>query len=249
MGSVRPKFPSVSNINGLAVVTDGTLPLLCPAQGFPVPNHRYVPSRTESFFLSKIAGVKLPPPFLFLCDRDFRSSYFEIPIGSKESSFIFNPFVTKVALHKLTVYYDRFAWDTIRCVLYCTTSDLLYIFLWKFCFYRVCFSRDSAHDLSRAPCTFLPRRRKKRVKKSRCLLFAFQFRKSAVEASEMARAERERCILAESAKSGSKRFWKFGRRRWGNDIILILDLRNKVLNLKKEICTHNIKGCQNSRKK
>lgn len=41
VGSVRPKFPSVSNINGLTVVTNGTLPLLCPAQGFPVPSHRY----------------------------------------------------------------------------------------------------------------------------------------------------------------------------------------------------------------
>nr|XP_034174407.1 Down syndrome cell adhesion molecule-like protein Dscam2 isoform X26 [Osmia lignaria] len=41
VGSVRPKFPSVSNINGLTVVTNGTLPLLCPAQGFPVPSHRW----------------------------------------------------------------------------------------------------------------------------------------------------------------------------------------------------------------
>lgn len=41
VGSVRPKFPSISNINGLVIHTNGTLPLLCPAQGFPVPSHRY----------------------------------------------------------------------------------------------------------------------------------------------------------------------------------------------------------------
>lgn len=41
VGSVRPKFPSISNINGLVTSTNGTLPLLCPAQGFPVPSHRY----------------------------------------------------------------------------------------------------------------------------------------------------------------------------------------------------------------
>ncbi|CAD1475950.1 unnamed protein product [Heterotrigona itama] len=41
VGSVRPKFPSVSNINGLTMVTNGTLPFLCPAQGFPVPSYRY----------------------------------------------------------------------------------------------------------------------------------------------------------------------------------------------------------------
>lgn len=41
VGSVRPKFPSISNINGLVTSTNGTLPLLCPAQGFPVPSYRY----------------------------------------------------------------------------------------------------------------------------------------------------------------------------------------------------------------
>ncbi|XP_071567239.1 Down syndrome cell adhesion molecule 1 isoform X29 [Temnothorax nylanderi] len=41
VGSVRPKFPSVSNINGLITSTNGTLPLLCPAQGFPVPSYRW----------------------------------------------------------------------------------------------------------------------------------------------------------------------------------------------------------------
>jgi len=41
VGSVRPKFPSISNINGLVIHTNGTLPLMCPAQGFPVPSYRY----------------------------------------------------------------------------------------------------------------------------------------------------------------------------------------------------------------
>ncbi|CAD1475952.1 unnamed protein product, partial [Heterotrigona itama] len=37
VGSVRPKFPSMDNINGLSTESKGNLPLLCPAQGFPVP--------------------------------------------------------------------------------------------------------------------------------------------------------------------------------------------------------------------
>lgn len=41
VGSVRPKFPTMDNINGLSVGFEGNIPLLCPAQGFPVPSHRY----------------------------------------------------------------------------------------------------------------------------------------------------------------------------------------------------------------
>lgn len=41
VGSVRPKFPTMDNLNGLSVVLGGEMPLLCPAQGFPVPSHRY----------------------------------------------------------------------------------------------------------------------------------------------------------------------------------------------------------------
>jgi hypothetical protein len=41
MGSVRPKFPTMDNLNGLSVSLGGNMPLLCPAQGFPVPSHRY----------------------------------------------------------------------------------------------------------------------------------------------------------------------------------------------------------------
>ncbi|EZA61107.1 Down syndrome cell adhesion molecule-like protein [Ooceraea biroi] len=42
VGSVRPKFPSMDNINGLSVGLRGSIPLLCPAQGFPVPSHRAI---------------------------------------------------------------------------------------------------------------------------------------------------------------------------------------------------------------
>ncbi|XP_020284817.1 Down syndrome cell adhesion molecule-like protein Dscam2 isoform X44 [Pseudomyrmex gracilis] len=41
VGSARPKFPSMDNINGLSVSLEGNIPLLCPAQGFPVPSHRW----------------------------------------------------------------------------------------------------------------------------------------------------------------------------------------------------------------
>ncbi|XP_071636880.1 Down syndrome cell adhesion molecule 1 isoform X20 [Temnothorax longispinosus] len=41
VGSVRPKFPTMDNINGLSVSLEGNIPLLCPAQGFPVPSHRW----------------------------------------------------------------------------------------------------------------------------------------------------------------------------------------------------------------
>jgi len=41
VGSVRPKFPTMDNLNGLSVSLEGNIPLLCPAQGFPVPSHRY----------------------------------------------------------------------------------------------------------------------------------------------------------------------------------------------------------------
>ncbi|XP_068973112.1 cell adhesion molecule Dscam1 isoform X38 [Bombus flavifrons] len=41
VGSVRPKFPSMDNINGLSTESKSNLPLLCPAQGFPVPVYRW----------------------------------------------------------------------------------------------------------------------------------------------------------------------------------------------------------------
>ncbi|XP_076374939.1 Down syndrome cell adhesion molecule 1 isoform X29 [Megalopta genalis] len=41
VGSVRPKFPSMDNINGLSAESKANLPLLCPAQGYPVPVHRW----------------------------------------------------------------------------------------------------------------------------------------------------------------------------------------------------------------
>ncbi|XP_076672498.1 Down syndrome cell adhesion molecule 1 isoform X4 [Andrena cerasifolii] len=41
VGSVRPKFPSMDNINGLIMESKGSFPLLCPAQGFPVPVSRW----------------------------------------------------------------------------------------------------------------------------------------------------------------------------------------------------------------
>jgi len=31
----------MDNLNGLSVALGGNMPLLCPAQGFPVPSHRY----------------------------------------------------------------------------------------------------------------------------------------------------------------------------------------------------------------
>ncbi|XP_071865643.1 Down syndrome cell adhesion molecule 1 isoform X7 [Bombus fervidus] len=41
VGSVRPKFPSMDNINGLSTESKSNIPLLCPAQGFPVPVYRW----------------------------------------------------------------------------------------------------------------------------------------------------------------------------------------------------------------
>ncbi|XP_043680561.1 Down syndrome cell adhesion molecule-like protein Dscam2 isoform X30 [Vespula pensylvanica] len=41
VGSVRPKFPSMDNINGLSTSSSDNIPLLCPAQGFPVPSYRW----------------------------------------------------------------------------------------------------------------------------------------------------------------------------------------------------------------
>ncbi|KAL2740306.1 Down syndrome cell adhesion molecule-like protein Dscam2 [Vespula squamosa] len=42
VGSVRPKFPSMDNINGLSTSSSDNIPLLCPAQGFPSPWEAYV---------------------------------------------------------------------------------------------------------------------------------------------------------------------------------------------------------------
>lgn len=131
MASVRPKFPSVSNINGLTVVTDGTLPLLCPAQGFPVPNHRYVMITEASFSLENWG------PSFFLRIR--------IISCSKERSFIFNPFVTAIYNRSPRIV------DTIGVVVRRASFSGNV----ACCFCRVSFSRDSAEDLSRVLCTFL----------------------------------------------------------------------------------------------
>ncbi|XP_015172281.1 PREDICTED: Down syndrome cell adhesion molecule-like protein Dscam2 isoform X3 [Polistes dominula] len=41
VGSVRPKIPSTDDIRGFRTLVDGSQALLCPAQGFPVPLHRW----------------------------------------------------------------------------------------------------------------------------------------------------------------------------------------------------------------
>ncbi|XP_076672535.1 Down syndrome cell adhesion molecule 1 isoform X38 [Andrena cerasifolii] len=41
VGSVRPKFPTMDNSRGFISSLGETLTLLCPAQGFPVPSHRW----------------------------------------------------------------------------------------------------------------------------------------------------------------------------------------------------------------
>ncbi|OAD62724.1 Down syndrome cell adhesion molecule-like protein Dscam2, partial [Eufriesea mexicana] len=60
VASVRPKFPSVSNINGLTVASNGILPLLCPAQGFPVPNYRADGEQSTRFSGGQPVGSKAP---------------------------------------------------------------------------------------------------------------------------------------------------------------------------------------------
>lgn len=41
VGSVRPKFPTMDNSRGFVSNQGDTLILFCPAQGFPVPSHRW----------------------------------------------------------------------------------------------------------------------------------------------------------------------------------------------------------------
>ncbi|XP_048260938.1 Down syndrome cell adhesion molecule-like protein Dscam2 isoform X7 [Bombus terrestris] len=41
VGSVRPKFPTMDNSRGFVSTVEHALTLLCPAQGFPVPSHRW----------------------------------------------------------------------------------------------------------------------------------------------------------------------------------------------------------------
>ncbi|XP_020284801.1 Down syndrome cell adhesion molecule-like protein Dscam2 isoform X29 [Pseudomyrmex gracilis] len=41
VGSVRPKFPTMDNSRGFISKQEDALTLLCPAQGFPVPSHRW----------------------------------------------------------------------------------------------------------------------------------------------------------------------------------------------------------------
>ncbi|XP_047359368.1 Down syndrome cell adhesion molecule-like protein Dscam2 isoform X43 [Vespa velutina] len=41
VGSVRPKIPSTDDIRGFRALVNGSQALLCPAQGFPVPLHRW----------------------------------------------------------------------------------------------------------------------------------------------------------------------------------------------------------------
>lgn len=41
VGSVRPKFPTMDNSRGFVSNEGDALTLLCPAQGFPVPSHRW----------------------------------------------------------------------------------------------------------------------------------------------------------------------------------------------------------------
>ncbi|KAI4496433.1 hypothetical protein M0804_000243 [Polistes exclamans] len=70
VGSVRPKFPSMDNINGLTTSSSDNIPLLCPAQGFPVPSHRTIrENRTwyftySTFHLSKSPWEAYVPRFL-----------------------------------------------------------------------------------------------------------------------------------------------------------------------------------------
>ncbi|KAL2741316.1 Down syndrome cell adhesion molecule-like protein Dscam2 [Vespula maculifrons] len=51
VGSVRPKFPSMDNINGLSTSSSDNIPLLCPAQGFPVPSYSPWEAYVQRFLL------------------------------------------------------------------------------------------------------------------------------------------------------------------------------------------------------
>ncbi|XP_048260945.1 Down syndrome cell adhesion molecule-like protein Dscam2 isoform X13 [Bombus terrestris] len=41
VGSVRPKFPTIDDTRGFRTMKDGSVTLLCAAQGFPVPVHKW----------------------------------------------------------------------------------------------------------------------------------------------------------------------------------------------------------------
>ncbi|XP_026825585.1 Down syndrome cell adhesion molecule-like protein Dscam2 isoform X29 [Ooceraea biroi] len=41
VGSVKPKFPTIDDIRGFRMIKGGSVTLLCPAQGFPVPFHKW----------------------------------------------------------------------------------------------------------------------------------------------------------------------------------------------------------------
>lgn len=41
VGSTKPKFPNILNTQGFLTKRRENVALLCPAQGFPVPSHRY----------------------------------------------------------------------------------------------------------------------------------------------------------------------------------------------------------------
>ncbi|XP_025268077.1 Down syndrome cell adhesion molecule-like protein Dscam2 isoform X17 [Camponotus floridanus] len=41
VGSAKPKFPTIDDIRGFRMIKDGSATLLCPAQGFPVPFHKW----------------------------------------------------------------------------------------------------------------------------------------------------------------------------------------------------------------
>ncbi|KAH0567639.1 hypothetical protein KQX54_011178 [Cotesia glomerata] len=40
IGSARPKFPTIDDSRSFRTTMDGSVTLLCPAQGFPVPIHK-----------------------------------------------------------------------------------------------------------------------------------------------------------------------------------------------------------------
>ncbi|OXU29267.1 hypothetical protein TSAR_012207 [Trichomalopsis sarcophagae] len=58
VGSVRPKFPSLDNLRGLVTNVGKSLPLLCPAQAFPVPSYSYFFFMSVSMFVEPVAGVR-----------------------------------------------------------------------------------------------------------------------------------------------------------------------------------------------
>ncbi|KAL7294787.1 hypothetical protein TKK_0011721 [Trichogramma kaykai] len=64
VGSVRPKLPSLDNLNSLVAPRNGSLTLLCPAQGFPVPSYRPKFSTSEN---SRTYTNKFNEPLVLFC--------------------------------------------------------------------------------------------------------------------------------------------------------------------------------------